>query len=444
MRACLIVLFIFVSSVSAQTRPAVLLISIDGLRPDYVLQADEHGLKIPHLRKILREGVHASGVRGVLPTVTYPSHTTLLTGVWPVKHHIYSNITFDPLDKNLSGWYWYAEDIASPTLWEVAAKAGMKVGSVSWPVSVRAPGVDYLIPEYWRAPQSADDAKLLRALSTAGLMQEIAKEAGPYVNDLDQAEAGDRQRTRYAAAILRNKRAQFMTVHLAALDHLQHAGGPFSADSLATLEATDAQVGELENAARASFPDVTICVVSDHGFARTDHSLNLMAAFVQAGLVQVDAAGKVQDWKAYPKADGGSAAVLLKDKSDTATRAKVSELLKRLSGDEKNGIARVLGEQEIAAMGGWPAAAFWVDMRTNFSVVSTGELTRAHKVTGTHGYAPDHPELLASFFIAGPKVRRGAADLGQIDMRSVAPTLAECLGVSFPTADAKALGVCAK
>ena len=51
------------------------------MRPDYVLKADEHGLKVPHLRRILKDGAHATGVRGVLPTVTYPSHTTILTGV---------------------------------------------------------------------------------------------------------------------------------------------------------------------------------------------------------------------------------------------------------------------------------------------------------------------------------------------------------------------------
>src|SRR5437879_4144539 len=170
---------------------ALLMISIDGLRPDYVLKAGEHGLKIPHLRRILQEGAHATGVRGVLPTVTYPSHTTLLTGVWPAKHGIYSNLTFDPLGKNLNGWYWYSQDIAATTLWEAAAKGGLKVGSVSWPVSVGAPGVDYNIPEYWRAPKSADDLKLLRVIGTTGLVDEIATEAGPYIVDLDEALPGD-------------------------------------------------------------------------------------------------------------------------------------------------------------------------------------------------------------------------------------------------------------
>ena len=117
----------------------LLLISIDGLNPDYVIHADRYGLKIPNLRRIMRDGSHASGVRGVLPTVTYPTHTTMLTGVLPAKHGIYSNQTFDPTQTNLGGWYWYSEDVRSPTLWQAASNAGYVVGSVAWPVSVSAP-----------------------------------------------------------------------------------------------------------------------------------------------------------------------------------------------------------------------------------------------------------------------------------------------------------------
>src|SRR4029077_17837069 len=68
---------------SAFGQRAVAVISIDGMHPDYVLKAGEHGLRIPNLRRYLRDGVHASSVRGVLPTVTSPSHTTMMTGVWP-------------------------------------------------------------------------------------------------------------------------------------------------------------------------------------------------------------------------------------------------------------------------------------------------------------------------------------------------------------------------
>src|SRR5262245_9739373 len=89
-------------------RAPLVVISVDGLRPDYVLQADRYGLRIPELRRLVREGAHATGVRGVLPTVTYPSHTTIVTGVAPATHGILANRPFDPQERNHEGRYWYA------------------------------------------------------------------------------------------------------------------------------------------------------------------------------------------------------------------------------------------------------------------------------------------------------------------------------------------------
>lgn len=63
--------------------PLLVIISVDGMKPEYVTAADAHGEKVPNLRKFLKEGAYAEGVMGVIPTVTYPSHTTLVTGVLP-------------------------------------------------------------------------------------------------------------------------------------------------------------------------------------------------------------------------------------------------------------------------------------------------------------------------------------------------------------------------
>ena len=94
------------AAITAPSGVSVVLLSIDGLRPDHVLEADRLGLRVPNLRRLAREGAHARGVAGVLPTVTYPSHTTLVTGVSPARHGILANTPFDPLGKNLDGWYW--------------------------------------------------------------------------------------------------------------------------------------------------------------------------------------------------------------------------------------------------------------------------------------------------------------------------------------------------
>src|SRR5665213_3200199 len=111
-----LMLVLVLSAAHARARTLVV-ISIDGMKPGYVTEAAKHGLKVPNLARFMEKGTYADGVVGVAPTVTYPSHTTLMTGVWPAEHGILSNTTFDPLHKNMGGWYWYASQIKVPTLW---------------------------------------------------------------------------------------------------------------------------------------------------------------------------------------------------------------------------------------------------------------------------------------------------------------------------------------
>jgi predicted AlkP superfamily pyrophosphatase or phosphodiesterase len=425
---------------------SVAMISIDGLRPDYVTDPSHH-LHIPNLQQILETGVHAQSVRGVLPTVTYPSHTTLLTGVWPSKHGIWNNVAFDPLGVNLEGWYWYSQDIRVPTLWDAATQAKLTVGSVSWPVSVGARSVQYLIPEVWRAV-TPDDLKLVRALSTPGLFSEFEPVLGPYVSNIEAGVAGDWSRTHYAERIIREKHTRFTTVHLAALDHIEHQSGPFSAEANAALEAIDEMVGVLAKAVRDQTPSAAVCIVSDHGFARIDHQVDLRAAFVNAGLITPNPhrttarSPAVSDWKADAWAAGGSYLIVLKDRTDAATRNAVGKLLRDFASDPANGIERVLDRDGIAQLGGDPEADFAVDLKIGFSAGSAldGPVVRAIKPGGTHGYAPTHQEMRAAFFISGDSIRKGV-NVGDIDMRSIAPTIAKYLGLRLPSADLPPLDV---
>lgn len=91
--------------------------------PRYVTEARRFNLAIPHLRSFVELGASASGVIRVTSTVTYPSHTTVVTDVLPAARGIVTNTTFDPLNTNREGWYWYTEDTRVPTLWSAAAAA---------------------------------------------------------------------------------------------------------------------------------------------------------------------------------------------------------------------------------------------------------------------------------------------------------------------------------
>ena len=440
----LLVMMLFLQSVPlvrAQelASPLLVMISVDGLRPDYVTAAESHGLKVPNLRRMLKEGTFAEGVTGVIPTVTYPSHTTLVTGVWPAKHGILGNATFDPLQKNYQGWYWYAEDIRVPTLWDAAAAAGRTTASIQWPVTVGAK-ITWDIPEVWRAG-TPEDAKLLRVLATPGLLKETAAEIGEYRGGIDTSSEGDEVRGKYAAWILEKKRPGLLLLHLTALDHTEHETGVFSAESLAILERLDAVIGNVWEAAERIAPKrAYFAVVSDHGFANYDQQLNLFPAFHEANLFSADEKGNITGWKAMPWVTGGSAAIVLKDPSDAATLETVRGLLTKLQADPANGIDRVLDAQELHAQGGYPVASFFVSLKPGWRTGSslTGPVVSKVKPGATHGELPDVPELRAAFFLVGSGVPAGK-DLGVIDMRDIAPTLAKEAGLALPSADGKPL-----
>ena len=188
---------------AASSAPLVMLISVDGMKPEAIIDAQSHGLKVANLRAFMTDGAYASRVRGVLPTLTYPSHTSLLTGASPAKHGIYGNTTFDPLLRNQRGWYWYAEDIKVPTLWDAAAAAHLKTANIYWPVSVGA-NITYNLPQMWRAGTD-DDLKLQRALSTPGLEQELSADLGRYPGGMEETVAEDEIRARFAIRLLQKK-----------------------------------------------------------------------------------------------------------------------------------------------------------------------------------------------------------------------------------------------
>jgi predicted AlkP superfamily pyrophosphatase or phosphodiesterase len=200
-------------------------------------------------------------------------------------------------------------------------------------------------------------------------------------------------------------------------------------------------LADLAAAAHAASPAAIVAIVSDHGFTALTHRVNLLIPFLRDGLVTstldpVTQIPKLRSWKAQPWSAGGMAAIMLHDPNDPGTERAVGELLQSLAADPNNGIARIEGRAEITRHGAFPGAAFLVVMKPGFYAAASfsGELVSEFPPGhGGHGFSPEYPEMHAAFFIAGAGIARGR-DLGVIDMRQVAPTVAQVLGVSLSTA----------
>ncbi len=418
---------------ASQAEP-VLLISIDGLQPADVIEAEKRGINIPNLKRFVKEGSYASGVTGVLPSVTYPSHATLVTGKSPAEHGIVGNTGFDPMQINQSGWYWYASDYKVPTLWDAAAKAGLKTANVHWPVTVGQNAIRYNLPQIWRTGHE-DDVKLMKVLATPGLVDKLEASLGvAYAQGIDESIAGDENRARFAEALILSEKPDFMTAYFTALDHEQHEKGPDTKDAHQILERIDAIVGKLVAAQLKVHPDAVIAIASDHGFAATTTEINLYRAFIDAGLMMLGADGKIKEWQAAPWNSGGSSAIMLADPADESLVARVEALLKKLKSDPANRIAAIADRNEIAQMGGNPKASFYVNFE--FGAYGGGfkgkdaPLVSASGSKGTHGYFQSGGNMRSSFLIMGKGVTAGK-NIGEIDMRSIAPMLADKLGVAL-------------
>lgn len=454
--AALLVLFFALNglTVVGQTKAAkrVLVISLDGLDTRYIQDPAKYGLKIPTLRKLMADGVTASGMTSVYPSITYPNHTSLMTGGLPSAHGIFGNGVYSAPDKPSTGEsHWFARDIKIDTIWDSAKRAGLKVGMVSWPV---AGGVgDWNVPEIWKPRGTPADSR--QAISDnarpAGLVEEITR-AFPDIHKNTNADEGDDARTAFAEYIIREKRPEVMLVHLFDLDHFQHDFGPFTAESLAMLEKTDGYVARLLAAASAAgtLSETAVFITSDHGFKPVTRQLNPGVLLAKAGLVTTksvagangNTVNSVEDWKASVYVTGAACAIYLRDPADGETLSKVKQIFTDLVGTKDGGIFKVVDASELKMLGSNTSAAIMLEAADGFTFGGsyTGEYNAESRTRGMHGYLPNRENYFASFIASGAGIKKGGK-VGAVSMPDAGVTIANAIKLKLRDATGKAIKI---
>lgn len=246
----------------AERRP-LLVLSVDGLDHRYLRDADKMGLKIPNMRRIIREGEWADGVVGVVPTITWPSHTTLITGVPPEQHGILGNRR-----PNGGDYYWTVDLLKVKTLWHATRAAGLKSAAITWPVTVGA-DIDFNLPEYFKKRNGgAMDLAAIEEKGTPGLVKEITQSYPAFPHEW----MDDRSRALATIFLLTHKRPDLTIVHFVDHDSEAHEQGPFTRDANGILEYTDELIGDILKAMPKNY---VFALVSDHGFERIDRMVNI-------------------------------------------------------------------------------------------------------------------------------------------------------------------------
>lgn len=434
----------------AAEEPHVLLITIDGF-PARMFWDEKAPL--PHLRQLAAEGVAADGMHICNPTVTWPNHTTLITGDQPAKHSVLYNgilsrnrpgvpVKIDPRKEQ-------RELVAVPTLFDLFHKNGLRTAAINWPCTRNAASIDDNFPD---VPENVryTTPKLRAELVAEKILADetdasFSKLTGP---------GRDAVWTQAACQVIRERKPQFMVLHLLNTDGTHHRYGPETPASHTALALADFYVGQVLDSLEAAGirSNTTVFVVADHGFATATNLIQPNVLLRQQRLLQTGTANQITEARVQVVSEGGTGMIFL---TDPATReADRKQVIELFSGRE--GVADIIEPKDYAALGlpspeknpgmsdlllaardgyGVSGSAEGED----FVVPVTGNTSR-----GYHGYVASNPKMNALFIAAGRGIKRGVK-VGIVENIDVAPTIAHLLGQKFAETDGKILTeICAK
>ena len=374
------------NAVEQRQKPYVVLVSLDGFRYDY---AQKYGA--PNLLAIASRGASApDGMIPAYPSVTFPNHYTIVTGLYPEHHGIVANSFYDPGrqqvynyadPKTATDGSWYG----GTPLWVLAENQGMRSACFFWPGSEAE--IAGQRPSYYLKY----DAKL------------------PDADRIDQVIAW----LRLPAAT----RPHFITLYYPDTDHAGHEFGPESPEEGAAVHHVDELMGHLESKLNKLHLPIDLIIVADHGMETLQGRwINLdrwadLSDFVTDGALMYpknDAAAE----KAYEQLKGAS------DKFNVYRRRDVSAELHYSSNPR-------IGDPVIVLNG-----PYWIRAKA-----STNPNDKVPDIKGVHGYDPFRFKTMRAIFYAeGPDIRRGAT-VEPFENVNLYPFIAKILGLSIGPVD---------
>ncbi len=362
-------------------KPLVLLIGIDGFKPEYL----ERGLT-PTLNRLAKQGVISKGLIPAFPSVTFPNHYTLVTGLTPDHHGIVSNRMIDPdipgqvfhysSPEIMQNPQWWA---AATPIWVSAKQQGKITSTMYWPGTQTA--IHGVQPDDWLHYQHS--------------MPSIQR-AEQLVQWLERPD---------------QLRADFATLYLSEVDSIGHDHGPDSAELNHALVNVDQAVAYLLRKIEELelTPVTSVLVVSDHGMAtvQEDHVMNLNALlhnFPQAEIVWAHAYGGIQ---ARPENIKPIIAKLNKQRHLSCWEKF------RIPKRFKFGTNRRIPPIFCLAEQGWFLT----------------EEDKPSPVLGMHGYDPALQDMHGLFIASGYRIQQQPTPIDHFDNVDVYPLLTELLGI---------------
>lgn len=400
----------------------------------------------PSYQNIFRGGAEITNVSSIYPSVTFPAHATMITGMYPEHHGVFSNMQLIP-GSDPTPWQWNYDFLQCSDIFRAAKAVGKSTAAVFWPVTAGNPAIDYHIADYWaQSDQETNAEAFARSGSTPGVVDIIRKNEHLFLG----AEREHPQRDEFGMAcvadIIRKYQPDVLFTHPANIDGVRHANGVFGPHLKAAIDDLDRWLLDIWQAVTdvGMEKDTDIFLVSDHGQREVRRNISVNVLLAENGFIRLDENGAIVSWDAYCLSNGMSAVVFLRDKNDPDLFQRVHRFLNDLLAQEVYGFSRVYTEEEARSeehFGGPFSFVLETDGYTSFGDYLQRPLVRDLSNedyrfgTATHGYLPStgpQPILLAK----GPSIRENVVLSGS-HIVNEAPTYAKILGTELPGADGK-------
>lgn len=387
-------------------------------------------------------------VQSVYPTITYPCHSTMMTGVYPDKHGIVNNERPEVCVTS-SLWQHERDLVKAKSVFDWAKEAGLTTAAVFWPVTGNDKSIDYLVNEYWPQHGESTEQCFRDAGSSEEVLEKVVMPNAKLVENRHRKHPwADAFVMACACDMLTHFKPNLLMIHPANVDAYRHETGLFTSKVEAALYETNLWIGQLVKAADdAGILDKTdFFIVSDHGQMAIRRMVALNVLLAEKGLIDVDENGEIRDYTAFAKSGGMSALVYLKNPDSAEDFARTKAVLDELKASEIAGIGDVFTEAEAREkhhLGGNFSFVIETDGFTSFANQWTRPLVRPMDNRNyrfgraTHGYLPEkgpQPTLIAW----GPHIKPGVV-LPKAHLVDEAPTFAKALGIEMTGTDGHCL-----
>lgn len=422
------------------TNKHLVVISIDGLKAaDFDIISN-----LPTFSQCIQKGSVVRNVKSIYPSLTYPAHTTIVTGKYPKNHGVVNNKLLEP-EKAAPDWFWFRKYVNGPTLYDMAKSKGITVASIFWPVTGRS-SIKYNMPEIFSNNKYISQ-EMASLLGGSPIYQFNLNRKFKHLLDGIKEPNLDNFATACAIETIKKYKPNLLLLHLLDLDSQRHGYGTDSKEAVDSLHRHDGRLADVIKALKEAdiYDNSSIVILGDHGFQDFNKVITLNTLFKNQGLISMGDNNRLNSWRVYVKSCDGSAYVYVKDDFNKNLSSKVYNILKALSLDESKGIAKIYRNDEIIDLGGDPKATFMIEAKRGFIFIDkfndsivTSTTPKEGKSNGNHGYHPNSPDIHTLFIGCGEEFKENFF-MDNMNLVDIAPTLSKVLGIKFPKCDGRVI-----